>query len=85
MLSLDEFLRLRQEVIKTKSGITDTAEMEVEDDATPTESSEIPPGSEAPPGDEVPPGEDADAEAKKMMEVEIPELSLFEVIKILVN
>ncbi|KAK2154584.1 hypothetical protein LSH36_264g01031 [Paralvinella palmiformis] len=44
--------------------------MEVEDDATPTESSEIPPGSEAPPGDEVPPGEDADAEAKKMMEDE---------------
>ena len=71
ILSLDEFLRLRQEVIKEKSGITESADLGLDDEMNPADASGIPGQNEAPPGDEVPPGEDEDATAKKMLEVTV--------------
>ncbi|XP_067680617.1 pre-mRNA-processing factor 39-like [Haliotis asinina] len=64
ILSLDEFLKLRQEVVKAGTGKVE------EDDA----GAEVPPGEDAPPGVDAPPGEEAvggmadEDEAKKLRE-----------------
>ena len=71
ILSLDEFLRLRQEVIKARSGITEGPDIGLDDDVNPVEAGGIPVENEAPPGDEVPPGEDEDAATRKMLEVSL--------------
>ena len=56
ILQLDEFLRLRQEVVNdlAKKNKPETAASG--EGATATESESAPPGMDAPPGDEAPPG-----------------------------